>query len=115
MRDGASSFGLSISHMKLEINLNKPQVVTKNKESLYHSTKKAGFVCLKPKYRMKLLTNEEDQESAETEIKMVVEREGDQVYLDILNGIVKAKKKRSKSLDDIDLSQLSEEIFTRNP
>ena len=81
MRDGASSFGLSISHMKLEINLNKPKVASKKQTCLYHSTKKAGF--LKPKYRMKLLNNEEDQESAETDIKMVVEREGEQVYLDI--------------------------------
>ena len=46
---------------------------------------------------------------------MIIEREGEQVYLDIQNALIKAKKKRSKSLDDIDLSQLSEEIYRRRP
>ena len=62
---------------------------------------------------MRLLSNEQDQESAETNIVMVVEREGEKIYEDIKNGLMRLKKKRSKSLDDIDLSQLSEEIYSR--
>ena len=62
---------------------------------------------------MRLLSNEQDQESAETNIVMVVEREGEKIYEDIRNGLMRLKKKRSKSLDDIDLSQLSEEIYSR--
>ena len=64
---------------------------------------------------MKLLGSEEDQESAETNIVMVVEKKDEQIYLDIQNGLLKLKQKRSKSLDDIDSSQLSEEIYTRTP
>ena len=70
---------------------------------------------VKPQYRMKLLGSEEDQESAETNIVMVLEKKDEQIYVDILNGLLKLKQKRSKSLDDIDSSQLSEEIYTRTP
>ena len=84
MRDGASSFGLSIKNLKIDVNLNNPVIQAKKQGDLYHATKQGVFVGLKPKYRMKLLvSNQDDQESAETDIKMVVEREGEQVYLDI--------------------------------
>ena len=35
------------------------------------------------------------------------------VYQDILMGLQKAKKRRSKSLDDIDLSEISEKVLDR--
>ena len=35
------------------------------------------------------------------------------VYQDILTGLQKAKKRRSKSLDDIDLSEISEKVLDR--
>ena len=57
MRDGASSFGLSISHMKLEINLNRSSKTASKKGNLNHSTKlKQSFMQIKPNFRMKLLS-----------------------------------------------------------
>ena len=46
---------------------------------------------VKPQYRMKLLSSEEDQESAETNIVMVVEQKTEQIYLDIQSGLHKLK------------------------
>lgn len=46
---------------------------------------------VKPQYRMRLLSSEEDQESAETNIVMVAEEKNAQIYLDIQHGLQKLK------------------------
>ena len=55
MKDGASSFGLSIAKMKLEININKNQNEQTRTANLYHPSRQLGLIQKKPKYKLKLL------------------------------------------------------------